>query len=229
MIFSILAMQHGYHYKRIVAPHIPGYHSTWVKVVHLYRMLHEYDIVVFLDADVYVRNPKTSLEFLMKRYNFTDTSSLLMASDPNLNHNKDSKGRVTLNMGFIIVRSNNLTKHIFRELASCGDTISGCDNWKLNWSHEQRAFSEYFRDRFKVGSELIIGPCTEINGYDTSTTDCKGDFVLHVWAAKQTIPERLKKLMVNNLMSILEEKMWSDNHIFIAPTSDIQKLDEEKN
>jgi len=217
-------MQHGYDYRRVVAPLIPGYHKTWVKIVHFYDMLHKYDIIVCLDPDVYMRDPNTSIEFLFSRYNFTENSSLLMVPDPNSKNNQDSKGRPALNMGFIIARSNNLTKQIFKELALCGDTIPGCEKWKFEWSHEQRAFSEYFRDRFKVGSELIVAPCADLNGFEESRSGCYGTFVLHVWTAKKSMKERLKKLMIHNLMSLLEEKMWTDSHIHIARTSDIHKV-----
>jgi hypothetical protein len=187
-------------------------------------MLHKYEIVVCFDPDVYVRHPNTSIEFLINRYNFTNITSLMMASDPNSKNNQDSKGRATLNMGFIIAQSNNLTKQVFRRLALCTETVPGCDRWKYSWSHEQRAFSEYFRDLLKVGSELIIAPCNELNGFEKSGSGCEGVFVTHVWSAKHTMKERLKGILLNNLMGALEQQMWDDKHVSNASTSDVKKL-----
>lgn len=219
-----LAIQHGYDYRRITAPLISGYNQYWVKIPHFYNIIDKYDIVVCFDPDVYVRHPNISIEYLISRYNFTENSSFLMAEDPNEKSNQDSTGRIVLNTGFIIAQNNNLTKQILKQLALCGETIPGCETWKNKWSQEQRAFSDYFRDKMKVGSELIIAPCNDLNGYEESGTGCSGTLVTHVWNAKHTIKKRLKKLMLQNLMTILEQQMWDKNHTSIASTSDIQNL-----
>lgn len=224
LFIYLLAVQHGYDYKRIVAPPLTEHHMTWVKIANLYDVLHKYDVVVCFDPDVYVRNPETTIEFLMDRYNFTVNSSLLMASDPNSKENQDSKGRATLNMGFIIARNNNLTRQILRQLALCTEMVPGCKRWRFEWSHEQRAFSEYFRDRMQIGSELIIAPCNELNGFDVSRSGCHGILVTHGWTIKGSMKDRLKKLMSENLMMLLEKKMWKDGHVYQSPTSDIRAL-----
>ncbi len=184
---------------------------------------------MLLDADAYVRHPNISIEYLLARYNFTRNSSFLMASDPDGKNNEDSKGRATLNTGFIIAQNNNVTKQILRRLALCAETIPGCEIWKTKWTWEQRAFSEYIRDQMKEGSELIIAPCNELNGFEESHSGCSGTFVLHTWTAKKTMMERLKKLMLENLMTILEEQMWRQNRSYVALTSDIKNLDMQIN
>jgi len=218
------AKRHGYDYLRITAPPIPSHYDTWTKVVQLYDAIQKYDIVALLDADAYFTNQDVSIEFLLERYNFTVNSSLLMAIDPNGAGNQDSKGRLTLNTGFIIAQNNNLTRHILKKLALCTKTIPGCDQWKNGWSFEQRAFSEYIRDEMKVGSELIEAPCSEGNGFADSGSGCMGSFVTHVWTQKHTVAERLQKTMLNNLMISLEKEMLENNHSVVAPTSDIEQL-----
>jgi hypothetical protein len=152
-----------------------------------------------------------------------------MPEDPNNRYNKDDKGRITLNTGFIIAQNNNLTKHVLKKLALCTKTIPGCDKWKLQWSHEQRSFSEYIRDDMKIGSELIIAPCNEVNGFTGSGTECSGIFVSHLWHRKNLIVERLQNIMLNNLMTLLENDMWGNNRSVIALTSDINKLEAQNN
>jgi galactosyl transferase GMA12/MNN10 family len=228
-IFFISAKQHGYDYLRITAPPIPEHYNTWTKVVQLYHIIHKYDIVVLLDADAFFVNSNISVEFLLSRYNFTVNSSLLMPADPNFARNKDSKGRIALNTGFIIAQNNNLTKHILKKLALCTKTIPGCDKWKNRWSHEQRSFSDYIRDEMKIGSELIIAPCNELNGFTGSGEGCSGIFVTNVPTQKHTVVERLQNRMMNTLMTLLENAMWGNNHSLIALTSDINKLEAQNN
>ena len=228
-ISSTSAKYHGYDYLRVTSPPIPSHYGTWTKVVQLYDVVQKYDIVVLIDADAYFTNQNISIEFLMERYNFTDNTSLLMAEDPNGLINKDSKGRATLNTGFIIAQNNNITTYILKKLALCTRTIPGCDQWREKWSFEQRAFSDYIRDELKVGSELIVAPCTEVNGFAGSRSGCIGSFISHIWTQKHTVGERLQRTMLNSLMISLEKKMWENNHSLIASTSDIEELEARNN
>lgn len=206
------ALRHRYYYRRITAVPIRGYAPTWVKVTELYKAIQNFSIVVFLDADAYLVHPNISIEFLMDRYNFSINSSLLMAIDPNRFFNKDSKGRIVLNTGFIIARNTKLTKTILQNLANCSHIYKACDQWNTKWSFEQRAFSEYFRDQMKLGSELIAAPCNELNGYSSSRSGCLGLFLSHVWNDKPSIIQRLKRTLLTNLMELLEAELWNDEH-----------------
>ncbi|CAF1637644.1 unnamed protein product, partial [Didymodactylos carnosus] len=216
-------IRHGYDYKRIIPPLIPNHKGTWVKVTHLYHVVQDYDIVVLLDGDAYITDPRMDIEFLMKRWNFTKASSILMASDPGGPDNQDSKGRATANWGFVIARNTNLTKAILKNLSRCVRDIPGCEKWAVTWSYEQRAFSEYFRDKMKIGSELILAPCSEANGFATSNSGCLGTFVTHVWTDKPSMVKRFQKLMMDDLMMLLEDKLWLDKHVSEVVTNDIEK------
>lgn len=81
----------------------------------------------------------------------------------------------------------------------------------------------------KVGSELIIAPCEETNGYVGSNTECPGMCVAHVWNHKSTMGDRLQKTILNNVMSLLEKEMWENHHSRVASTSDIEKLGVQNN
>ena len=50
-----------------------------------------------------------------------------------------------------------------QDLYAAPDTIKGADFWKLNWTHEQRTFSDYLRDGFVEGEDLIIASCADAN------------------------------------------------------------------
>ncbi len=80
----------------------------------------------------------------------------------------------------------------------------------------------------KVGSELIIAPCDEVNGYDGSGTGCSGKLLVHAWTAKHTVNKRIQKVMLETLMMILEKEMWENKHVSVALTSDIKQLGDKQ-
>ena len=51
----------------------------------------------------------------------------------------------------------------------------------------------------KIGSELIIAPCNECNGFVGSNTECNGTFISHVWTQKNAVLGRLQRIMLTNL------------------------------
>jgi len=70
----------------------------------------------------------------------------------------DSKGKVTLNTGFVIAQKLPLTLKMMKAWKECPTEkkYKGCGYWKENWSHEQRAFSEYIRYDFNPDGDNII-------------------------------------------------------------------------
>ncbi len=72
-----------------------------------------------------------------------------------------------------------------QDLYAAPDTIQGADYWKLHWSHEQRTFSDYFRDGFAEGEDLVIASCADAN--DAAVQCCNGTFVTHLWGRKDEV------------------------------------------
>ena len=72
-----------------------------------------------------------------------------------------------------------------QDLYAAPDVIKGADIWKLNWSYEQRTFSDYLRDGMVEGEDLIIASCADAN--DSNTQYCNGTFVTHLWGRKDEV------------------------------------------
>lgn len=158
------AQIHGYDYKFYHAQPMEDHHNTWIKPFVLDRFLHDYRFVVFIDADATVQHLEVPLEWLLNRWNFTPNTSIAMPIDTkqilgdDRNASCDSRGVVTLNTGFIITQN---LPHTFRMMDAWKTCTSGkrykdCGTWKENWSHEQRAFSEYIRYDFNPDGNNIV-------------------------------------------------------------------------
>lgn len=131
-------------------------HDTWIKPHVLLEFLDQYKFVVFIDADATIQHLELPLEWLFNRWNIGHETSIAMPIDTrqfingNENTSGDSKGRTTLNTGFIIAQSLPLTFEMLDAWKTCpeGKRYPECGQWANVWSHEQRAFSEYIRYDF---------------------------------------------------------------------------------
>lgn len=70
----------------------------------------------------------------------------------------DSYDRVQVQVSQPQVKCRSSIRSINKDCTS-ETRYSGCGRWKQEWSHEQRAFSEYIRHdpEFNVSSEAIVG------------------------------------------------------------------------
>jgi hypothetical protein len=166
----LYAQIHGYDYKYYHAQPIEGYYNTWIKPHALAALLegHDYQFVVFLDADVTATHMDVPLEWLFNHWNITSRTSIAMPYDPLANvwqkpelgpiANSDSKGNTVLNTGFAIVQDLPLTHEMLQAWRDCPTEkrYKDCGHWKLDWSHEQRAFSEYIRYDFNPQGDNIV-------------------------------------------------------------------------
>jgi len=69
-----------------------------------------------------------------------------------------------------------------QELYAVPDKVPEAEIWKTNWSHEQRTFSDYLRDGFVEGEDLIIASCDDAN--DSMKQGCSGSYLTHLWGRK---------------------------------------------
>jgi len=141
-----------------------GLHNTWIKPYVLSEFLQSYRFVVFIDADATIQHLDIPLEWLFNKWGITHRTSVAMPIDTkqilngDRNASCDSKGKVTLNTGFVIAQKLPLTLKMMKAWKECPTEkkYKGCGYWKENWSHEQRAFSEYIRYDFNPDGDNII-------------------------------------------------------------------------
>jgi hypothetical protein len=128
-------------------------------------MLHQYKFVVFIDADAILQHLEVPMEFLFNRWNISPNTSIGMPVDTRQvlggdeNMSMDGKGNVVLNTGVVVAQALPHTFDMLNAWRTCTSErrYPGCGHWKENWSHEQRAFSEYIRYDFNPsGNEIIV-------------------------------------------------------------------------
>lgn len=141
----------------------------------------------------------------------------------------DSKGVLVLNSGFIVAQNNDLTFEMLEAWGNCTTEkrYPGCAQWKGEWSHEQRAFSEYIRYDFDRTPDTIVTiACDDAMGYpgfkaaneaagNIGIADCSGNFIRHYTTGKlkvhtggaQTIVQALTEVLQKSLLENID-KVW---------------------
>lgn len=155
---------HGYDYKFFAAHHLKDHHDTWIKPHVLYELLHSYQFVVFIDADATIQHLDLPLEWLFNKWGIGAKTTIAMPIDTEqiLNGDRtassDSKGKVALNTGFIVTQALPLTFEMMDAWRKCttGERWKDCGHWAQEWSHEQRAFSEYVRYDFNPDGNIVV-------------------------------------------------------------------------
>ncbi|KAL7928178.1 hypothetical protein V8C35DRAFT_326156 [Trichoderma chlorosporum] len=207
----LYAMIHGYDYRLVRAPDYNDRHGTWVKVPMIKEALKSHDVVVFLDGDAEFVHLHLPIEWLMGLWNITPRTLVAMAEDPDASHNKDDKGRLLWNTGFIIAQQSDRTQDMFDAWENCptDDRYPGCDRWLKEWAHEQAAFGYYLRYDYDGPDELRVIPCDHGNGAPYINNDkCRGVFVRHHWADKGRTVQNLYNL----ILDMFVRRMYGEFH-----------------
>ncbi|KAH7126034.1 hypothetical protein EDB81DRAFT_889745 [Dactylonectria macrodidyma] len=196
----LYALIHGYDYRLIKAPNYDGRHGTWVKVPMIKEALKTHEIVVFMDADAVWMYPHIPLEWLMSLWNITPSTLIAMANDPDSQRNRDTKGKVMLNTGFIVAQQSNRTQDLFDRWDRCptGKRYKKCGHWDKDWAHEQAAFSNHVRYDYKNKDDIRTIPCMDGNGapYIGDKT-CGGVFIRHHWFRKDDPVKQLREAVLD--------------------------------
>lgn len=201
-----------------------GYHNTWVKPHVLAELLKSYTFVVFIDADATIQHLELPIEWLFNRWAITPSTSIAMPLDTrqilngDSNASNDSKGKLALNTGVVIAQSLPYTFSMLTAWADCPleQQYPGCGAWKQNWSHEQKAFSEYIRwDYNPTGNDIVEIPCDDAMGYPGIDkhphilSKCVGNFFRHHTVDKAMTKGSAQEAMVQ-VMTDLAHGMLMD-------------------
>ncbi|KAF1931144.1 uncharacterized protein M421DRAFT_56970 [Didymella exigua CBS 183.55] len=222
---------HGYDYRFFNARsmEIQGYHNTWVKPHVLSELLESYRFVVFVDADATIQHLELPIEWLFNRWGITPSTSIAMPLDTRQvldgddNASNDSKGKLALNTGVVIAQA---LPHTFKMMEAWKECPSekqypGCAHWKQEWSHEQRAFSEYIRwDYNPSGKEIIEIPCDDAMGYPGINrhphilSKCAGTFLRHHTIDKAMTKKSTEEAMLQSMTDVMHKMLQSNKEKF---------------
>jgi hypothetical protein len=132
-------------------------------VLHQLLATNQYDFIVSMDMDISVTHPDVPLEFLLNKWGVSPRTSIAVPWDvQEVKDGKpvsvDGKGVQVLNMGLVVVQNLPYTMEMLEMWKDCPSekVYKGCARWKGEWSHEQRAFSEYIRYDFNPFGDNIV-------------------------------------------------------------------------
>lgn len=190
-----------------------------------HELVPEYDFVVAMDADVTVSHLEVPLEWMFNRWGIGRNTSMALPWDTEefrdgVSISTDSQGLRVLNTGFVVAQNLPLTMNMLSAWKDCTTEAryAGCGKWKQEWSHEQRAFSEYIRhdpEFNSPGRESILGiSCDDAVGWpgfkeDVNRgypiTECNGNFLRHHTLMKEKVKDSSSTSVMQALAQILQK------------------------
>ncbi|KAF2183835.1 hypothetical protein K469DRAFT_581504, partial [Zopfia rhizophila CBS 207.26] len=234
------AQIHGYDYKYYQAAHIPDHYDTWIKVHAIHELLHDYQWVVFLDADAVITHLEVPVEWLFNRWNITEHTSIAMPND--VTHDPciscDAKGKVMQNTGLIIAHQLPHTFEMFNAWEECTTEkrYENCGRNKHIWAHEQQAFSDFIRYDFNETGNVVEISCFDANGYPEKKTDdnlqthCNGTFVRHYWHYKEMTKIQLANSVMQSFTSLLQRAIRENiSSILVGKAATMEEVMKQKN
>jgi hypothetical protein len=218
----LYAQIHGYDYKLYSARHIADHYDTWIMPHAFHELVPSYDFVVAMDADVTVSHLEIPLEWLFNRWGISRTTSMALPWDTEEMRNNesistDSQGLRVLNTGFVVAQNLPTTMDMLAAWKDCTSETRypGCGRWKQEWSHEQRAFSEYIRYDFNRTPETIVSiACDDAIGWPGFVadadlpypiSDCNGNFLRHHTLRKSKVKESATVSVMQAMSQILQK------------------------
>ncbi|CBX96011.1 hypothetical protein LEMA_P031630.1 [Plenodomus lingam JN3] len=223
----LYAMIHGYDYKFYQAQHMKDRHDTWI-MPHVFReLLPDYQFVVAMDADATIPHLEVPLEWMFNRWGIHKHTSIAMPWDTEefiadgSSISRDSKGLRVLNTGFVVAQNSETTLEMLEAWRDCPseERYPGCKQWAYNWSHEQRAFSEYIRYDFNKTAETIVSiPCDDavgwpgfladtLEGHPYGISECNGRFVSHYTIGKDKVKAASSNSVMQALTDVIQKSL----------------------
>jgi hypothetical protein len=240
------ALIHGYDYKYYQAASIPDHHDTWI-LPHAFReLIPDYQFVVAMDADVTIPHMEVPLEWMFNRWGIREYTSMALPWDTMELRNGepisvDGKGLRVLNTGFVVAQDSPTTRDMLEKWRDCTTETryEGCAQWKQNWSHEQRAFSEYIRYDYNFTPETIVsidcddaigwpGFKHDVEGGNEGISDCSGNFIRHYTLGKDQVREAGMLSVMNPLADILQKHLLKNQNTLWFKEKKKEEVKEEE-
>lgn len=114
----------------------------------------------------------------------------------------------------------------------------GCGQWKMEWSHEQRAFNEYVRYEFNPDEDNIVAiPCDDALSFPGMMaqypgrimTDCNGTFFRHHTLNKEKTKESVATSVMQLLYGMVQDSLkHHKDEVWIVEGEDTDSKDNGK-
>ncbi|KAK5989426.1 hypothetical protein PT974_10945 [Cladobotryum mycophilum] len=187
----LYAKIHGYKYYFIAIDTPEDRRASWKKPPIISKILKDHKTCLYLDSDAIFHNLDLPFEWLMNYWDIDPaTNSLALAVDPDREFNKDKKGKLMLNTGFIVAQNNPKTYEIMNAWEGCPEAngrYPECVEFRLNdpgRPTDQGGFGTYVR--YDYPNDIKELSCQDANGYPDSGSDCEGKFIRHLWTGKDS-------------------------------------------
>ncbi|KAG8628256.1 hypothetical protein KVT40_004129 [Elsinoe batatas] len=200
----LYAKMHGYDYKYVQAPELPGdIRQTWVKVDAIRNVLLEgYQFIVFTDYDIVFPHLKIPIEWFLDFWNVTPEIILTVGSVPNRTDKYDQFHRhLSINTGFMIIQNAPRALDMLKDWAECPSEVKypGCAQWKIKLSNEQNAYADYVRYTYPNTTRDI--ECDQVTSSEFMTMPrakkCRGTLIQHFWAKKDEVKNAVQASIAN--------------------------------
>lgn len=226
----LYAKIHGYQYHFIETGKYEDRRDSWKKPSIIGRALQKYPVVVFMDSDAIVNHLDLPFEWLMNYWGINKTDALSMAVDPAATANRDEKGRVYANTGFIVGQQTPVTADLMRDWNDCPNDNSkytNCTDYRDKWYQhpsDQGGFGNYVR--YDYDSNIKELSCKEANGYPEHVSSCKGTFIKHLWDKKNDLLKvAVLEQMPGVLLELLHQQMLAEKKQFYLTEAQLMSND----
>ncbi|KAM0326256.1 hypothetical protein ACHAQA_006853 [Verticillium albo-atrum] len=227
----LYAKIHGYKYYYIQTGTFPDRRDSWKKPVIIGRVTPKYKTTVFADSDAIFNHLDLPFEWLLNYWEINkDKDAMTLARDPKAKHNRDQKGKLYANTGFIITQDTPVTYDIMKDWAECADVggkFPNCTDYRdKSGGHpsDQGGFGNYIRYAYNESIKELS--CAEANGFPEDKSECKGTFIKHLWTGKKTyIKIAIGQMIPGRFLEILHQQMLSEKASFYRTEADIMRDD----
>lgn len=219
---------HGYKYYFVKTGEFEDRRASWKKPFIIRKILEKHDACVYMDSDAIFNHIDLPVEWLLNYWDVDAKKDLVTLSiDPKAEHNRDKKGKLYDNTGFIIAQNNPVTFNMMDDWAVCADDGGkhpDCVEYRtvaFGRPSDQGGFGNFIRYDYNESVKEL--PCREANGFPEDRSECLGIFVKHLWSGKsdlikiaigQQIPGAFLEVFHRQILQEKDEFYWTEEELY---------------
>lgn len=211
---------HGYQYYYVRTEELKDRRGSWKKPPVLGRILEKHQTCVYMDSDAIFNHMDLPLEWLLNYWDINkDTNSVALAKDPKADHNKDKKGKLYDNTGFMIAQNRPETFKMMADWTVCADEGGkhpDCVEYRtvaFGRPSDQGGFGNFIRYDYADSVQEL--PCSEANGFPEDHSECVGTFIKHLWSGKNELMKvAIAQMIPGKFLEVFHKQMLREKNDF---------------